>query len=348
MYCSQCGKELAEGSAFCPVCGAEVKTVQPADETAEPVLTEKKKPNLRKAANHVFGWLIVYNLFIMLVGGWIGISGLPTGWESVIATAAGVLLVYMATRKKWPFKPFESSKKMTAKDFFVFLGIICIMQTITLVIMLIMNDAGVEGTSIDINKNTFGMVLYAGFTGPICEELIYRGFALGNTRKYGKILAITVSAFAFGLMHMNMMQFVVGTLIGLVLGYIYVEYSIWWTILFHIINNFVFATLPELLFPNVPVETLDKYVYYIIFAGTAYGIYALIKNRREIAAYFKNPENHAPKGSVTKVFTSHWFIIYVLFYAFIIVLFMVKPEIMEFINNAQSAQAQAAAFSLLP
>ena len=72
----------------------------------------------------------------------------------------------------------------------------------------------------------------------IVEEIMFRGIILTNLIPYGRGMAIVCSAFLFGLMHMNPSQFFYTTLMGIVLGYIYVRTrSIWICVLIHFTNN---------------------------------------------------------------------------------------------------------------
>ena len=83
---------------------------------------------------------------------------------------------------------------------------------------------------------TFMMV---GITGPILEEILFRGIILdGFLTRYKPGKAIFWSAFLFGLFHLNPWQFIPGFLIGLLLGYIYLKTrSLIPVILVHIVNN---------------------------------------------------------------------------------------------------------------
>lgn len=92
-------------------------------------------------------------------------------------------------------------------------------------------------------STTLSMFLYASILGPIAEEVVYRGFVMKSLSKYGKGFAIIVSAIFFGLMHGNLMQGVFAFSVGIVLGYVAMEYSIKWSIAFHICNNMLFGDL---------------------------------------------------------------------------------------------------------
>lgn len=289
-------------------------------------ITLNDKPQFKKCINHVFLWVIIYNIVFVVVGGILGYLKVPTGVESISATALGCLLVYFATFKKWPFEPFKSKKKMNPKDFFIFFCLICLMQILTFGVVTIFDSAGVKGISIQLPQLTPLFLIYAAFAGPIAEELIYRGFFIGNLKKYGKIFAIVLSSIAFGLMHLNAAQFFVGLFIGLVLGFIFVEYSIFWSIAFHILNNFVLATLPALLFnseQSVIVDTIE-YVFFGIFA--VIGIILLIINRDKIRDWFESPDTHAEKGSVKQLLKSVWFWVFTIFCLLFIVLLMLFPD----------------------
>ncbi len=81
--------------------------------------------------------------------------------------------------------------------------------------------------------------LTVGITGPILEEVLFRGIILdGFLNRYKPGKAIFWSAMLFGLFHMNPWQFIPAFLIGLLLGYIYLKTrSLIPVIFIHIINN---------------------------------------------------------------------------------------------------------------
>lgn len=89
-----------------------------------------------------------------------------------------------------------------------------------------------------INKDIWTFVM-VGITGPILEEILFRGVILdGFLNRYKPGKAIFWSAFLFGLFHMNPWQFIPAFLTGLLLGYIYLKTrSLIPVIFIHIINN---------------------------------------------------------------------------------------------------------------
>lgn len=296
-------------------------------ETEAEVTLKATLPPLRKAVNRVFLWLLIYNLIISVVGSIFIFANTENGIESLAGTLLGAAALIIFTRKKWPVRFNGDRRKMTGRDFFFYLCLIGLFQSLTVLIMTAVEAAGVSGTYLDPGMITVPFIIYAAIAGPFCEEVAYRGFAAGNLKQYGKVFGIVLSALAFGLMHMNATQFVVGTLAGLLLGYIYAEYSLLWALIFHVINNFGLTLLPQLLFPNVPMETLNMCILIFVYVLGAIGVFLIIKRRKAIKAYFTAPENRAPKGSFWKVVSSPWFIIFVLIYAAYIVLFMMYPEL---------------------
>ena len=85
-----------------------------------------------------------------------------------------------------------------------------------------------------------------GITGPILEELLFRGIILdGFLNRYTARKAVFWSAFLFGLFHLNPWQFIPAFIIGLLLGYVYLKTrSLLPVIIVHIIiNSFSYLTV---------------------------------------------------------------------------------------------------------
>ena len=88
--------------------------------------------------------------------------------------------------------------------------------------------------------------LTVGITGPVLEEILFRGMILeGFLSRYKPGKAIFWSALLFGLFHMNPWQFTPAFLTGLLLGYLYLKTrSILPVIFIHIIiNSFSYLTV---------------------------------------------------------------------------------------------------------
>lgn len=135
------------------------------------------------------------------------------------------------------------------------------------------------------DSDTFSMFLYASILAPVWEELLFRGYVLRTLRPYGKRFAIVGSAVLFGLFHGNLLQTPYAVLMGLVMGYVTVEYSIHWAVLLHMFNNLVLADLLTRLTANCP-DTVYGMLNLFLFGGSAVlSLVILVKKRFEIREY---------------------------------------------------------------
>lgn len=93
------------------------------------------------------------------------------------------------------------------------------------------------GVGVATSHVTLWGVLYACLVGPVIEELVWRGAALGVLARYGRGLAIVLSAFGFGLTHHDLEQGISAFCTGLLLGYIAWTWGLRYAIGAHILSN---------------------------------------------------------------------------------------------------------------
>ncbi|MEJ5921696.1 CPBP family intramembrane glutamic endopeptidase [Bifidobacterium thermophilum] len=162
--------------------------------------------------------------------------------------------------------------------------------------------------SIDASMGTLAMVLYAGFFGPIMEELLFRGLVMPALAKYGKVFSIVTSAVLFGFFHTDLLQGTYAILVGLVLGYIAAEYGLVWSIALHITNNFVFSDLFSRLLTLMP-ENAQNIVGFGLYILVGLGsLLYLVLRFRNIREYMK--ANRSPQGTVAACWSSPWFLVF--------------------------------------
>lgn len=111
----------------------------------------------------------------------------------------------------------------------------------------------------DIMEQTFD-ILQSGWigifaiavAGPILEELLFRGaITKALLKQYDPTKAILISAFIFGIFHINPIQVVAAFLIGLLLAWVYYKTaSLIPCILMHILNNSISVYL-NIKYPGV-------------------------------------------------------------------------------------------------
>ncbi|WP_304509509.1 CPBP family intramembrane glutamic endopeptidase [Anaerotignum sp.] len=247
-------------------------------------------------------------------------NSMDSGTSSIIAIFIGLIFLLLYFRKCENRKLiFQSKEKMTGMSFLMILTIFMSAQVIF----------SIAGTGIEACLNGFGysimhemedaaststtvsMFLYASFIGPIAEEIVFRGFVMRELQKFGKFYAILVSAILFGAFHGNFIQSIFATLVGLVLGYVAMNYSIKWSILIHIINNFIFGDLLSYLTSNLSVS-MQSIILYVIegifFVGT---IAIMVLKRKEMKELIKGLK--VKKGLLPLTFTSIWVLIFLAF-----------------------------------
>lgn len=138
----------------------------------------------------------------------------------------------------------------------------------------------VQSATMDFDSLT--MFLYAAVGAPIMEEIIFRGLVLRHLEPYGKSFAIVMSAFAFGIFHGNIVQIPYAFLVGLVLGYVTVEYNILWAMVLHMINNLVLGDLIGRVLPEMAGNAL---LSLIIMGCSLVGAVLLIVRMKDIREY---------------------------------------------------------------
>ncbi len=98
------------------------------------------------------------------------------------------------------------------------------------------------------------ILLAVGIVAPIAEELLFRGLIFHLLNRHLNIkVALILQGVLFGLFHMNLVQGVYASVLGVVLGIAYIlTGSLWVPIVIHIVNNSVAIFLPE-AWMNEPV-----------------------------------------------------------------------------------------------
>ena len=223
-------------------------------------------------------------------------------WDRINANAWGyiaAMLVGFAILDAWKGRSFRKNEifaKEAPMRFGTFLCILCFcmgaQMANSLWITLLELTMNVFGKSVMPilesvagDADTFSMFLYASILAPVWEEVLFRGYILRTLRPFGKRFAILTSAILFGLFHGNLLQTPYALLMGFLLGYVTVEYSIGWAILLHMFNNLVLADLLTRLTANwseMAFGTLNM----VLFGGSAViSVVVLLRNRWEIKAY---------------------------------------------------------------
>lgn len=114
-------------------------------------------------------------------------------------------------------------------------------------------------------SSIFLQILATVISAPLVEEFLVRGLIYKRMKRWSKpLVAAIVSSALFGLIHLNLVQFVYAFLLGMILALVYEKFeTIWAPVLFHLVANAVSITIS-----NVPalVEVFESDVVTIITA----------------------------------------------------------------------------------
>ena len=137
-----------------------------------------------------------------------------------------------------------AAEPMTAKIFLILIVITQAFQCVYGLLVQLIDSLMPGGLSMEESYDSAmsGLIspvglVYVVLIGPIFEELIFRGAILGALRKFGNNFAIIFSSILFGFYHMIVLQIPFAFVLGLILGYVAVRWSLRASIALHIVVN---------------------------------------------------------------------------------------------------------------
>lgn len=217
-----------------------------------------------------------------------------TGWGYLLAAASGWAILRL-WKKRTYFREtiYKPGKPMTVATFFALVAVMFGVQ-----IPAQLWSMGLEwacnqfGYSLDTVLQSSGMDmdrlsiwLYVSLAAPVTEELLFRGLLLRGLEDYGKPFAVMVSAALFGLYHGSPIQTPFAFMVGLVLGYVAVEYNIIWAMVLHMMNNLLLSdTFPRLL-SGLPYQVGDTILWIFLGLCCLIGVVILILKWRELRTW---------------------------------------------------------------
>ncbi|MGN0280259.1 MAG: lysostaphin resistance A-like protein [Lachnospiraceae bacterium] len=150
-------------------------------------------------------------------------------------TATGVLSGISMLLAACPMIPMLRKELIAPKNRIgisemVFSAILAITASLGLNVLLsITGLTEASGTFRDVSRQQFGVafgigVILYGVVSPLAEEIVFRGLVYNRMRKYFPIrLAIVLSGLFFGVYHGNLIQGIYGSLMGILMAYLYEE-----------------------------------------------------------------------------------------------------------------------------
>lgn len=160
----------------------------------------------------------------------------------------------------------------------------------------------------------FISIIYIALIGPLCEEVIMRGYVLSTLKKYGVYLGVIISSFVFGMFHGTVTQIIPCIFIGIILSTLTLKYkSILPSIIAHIITNSITILL---FFINIKNEFLINIIKIVIIVlSMVILIYYLIVNFKNIKEFMQSIKNF-----LVMQFQSIAFILFILLEIFNVVM----------------------------
>lgn len=294
----------------------------------EQLIQKQKKQQISEILK--VGFILGAVLIMYLINQVIGIAvlkllGLMDAYDSssLVQHASNIIIVHffsmmlpfcvmaLATKKHYttPLIPTQKVGKSLSLAWYG-LGIGCCMAAnyITAFIQFIVKEtSNYELTQPELNKPNSLLscviaVIAVSIIPGICEEIAFRGAAMGLLRKYGKGFAVFAVSLVFGLAHGNIIQFIFAFMVGLVLAYITMKTNnILIAMFIHATNNGLAVIGDILNYLNLEkVDNIVTMVLYSIFAVSGVlGAIALIRKKELIMK--KEPKKPYDNPFIVKV-----------------------------------------------
>ena len=179
---------------------------------------------------------------------------LTKGWMMILITLlcdmvlmAGFGTWYYFRERQYPFRPnYKSAFSLKNIGYIIVMGVLGqyasnLIATLTGVLIPSAMDS-YEDLAQNFDLSTASpvlMILAVCIVGPIAEELVFRGMIFGKLRwAFSFWPAAIISGIMFGVFHMNIMQGVYASVLGVLLAYVYEKtQTIFGSIFFHIVFN---------------------------------------------------------------------------------------------------------------
>lgn len=110
------------------------------------------------------------------------------------------------------------------------------------------------------------MVLSIAVAAPVLEEFLYRGLIFKRLRTYLKpVPSMLISAFIFGIMHGNAVQFVYAFILGIFMAFVYEKFkTVWAAVIFHAGANLTSLVITLLLPEGGYTITMGTYMLLVV------------------------------------------------------------------------------------
>ena len=218
-----------------------------------------------------------------------------SGWGYFLAIGVGLLILLLWKKPRYFGQTiWKQGKPMKVGSFFALLAIFTSaqlgVQLLYMLLELLANSFGYSMTeameSAGGSMDSLSMFLYVGLGAPISEELLFRGLILRSMEPYGKKYAIFASAVLFGIYHGTLVQIPFAFAVGLVLGYVTVEYNIGWAVVLHMFNNLILSDTLTRLMSLLGAPWSELWFWLLIIVCAIATVVVLIVKRRSVKLWW--------------------------------------------------------------
>ena len=224
-----------------------------------------------------------------------------SGWGYFLAIGVGLLILLLWKKPQYVTQTlWKTGKPMKIGSFFAVLTIFISaqlgVQILYALIEMVANQFGYSMVqsveSVGGPMSGLSMFLYVSLGAPVAEEILFRGLILRNMEVYGKKFAIFASSVMFGMYHANLVQIPFAFMVGLVLGYVTVEYNIGWAIALHLFNNLILSDTMTRLMAPLGMPWADLWFWVLIVGCSIAAAVILIVKRQQIKLWLgRNPDD---------------------------------------------------------
>ncbi len=233
--------------------------------------------------------LLYYGLMYLMVFLFGSLLQVDAAWGYLFAVILFTLLLLILPERRL-LKLWKSEKLMNCIAFIHCFSFVLLSQWLfqlsTLVtVPLLSENAGKILSSATSSGDTLPMFIYVCLAAPVFEEILFRGIAQRRFCSYGKCFSILCSGILFGAFHANPIQAPFAFAFGLILGYISLEYSLGWAVVFHLLNNLVLGGIVNYIEPLWLGQLVH---FFLVWGGGIFGLILLVKNNAAVASYFRD------------------------------------------------------------
>lgn len=304
-------------------------TFEPVSDAAPPAAASVSARTLTgRASILLIAYMTLMQGFGLLAEHVAPIIGIPATIAQPVAQIvgfAGAVLILIATSLRlvrtkafWLGDP-TSRKRMTPRSALTLIAAMLLIQCVTnSIAMLLQKVLGLMGVQLKsasmdgINgmvSESWLMVIAVVVVGPLVEEIVCRGLVMRSLAGRDKMFALMTSAVLFGLMHGDVLQGIFAVMLGMLLGYVAMEYSLMWAVALHCVTN-AFATFMTQVAAKQPPEVVGVIGLVLIALYIASAV-LLFRRRAAIREYVA--VNRSLRGSYVG-WTSVWFLLMVAYF----------------------------------